>query len=374
MIRIIHVIKVMNHGGAETMIMNFYRNIDRHKIQFDFLCMDSKVGDYEDEIIKMGGRIYKVSNPADGRIKNLSQIYKLLKKLKVEENLAGIHSHVSFYSGFINFVAWLAKIKLRISHSHTTNDTRKIKFIRKIYNISSKLLIKLFSNVKLACGEKAGKYLYGNSKFKIINNGTDLEKYASVTDNQCDKVKKELGILKDELVIGNVSRFEEVKNHNFFVDFAKELKNNGKDFKILLVGNGSLYNEFREKIKKEKIDKYFIMPGIRDDINVIMNIMDIFIMPSLYEGFPLVVVEALAAGTPCLLSDTISKETDIIKDMVDYFNLNDPIEIVISKMFCLLKIRTANINSACMLEEAGFSIKKTTKQIEEIYLLGREVV
>lgn len=372
MIRIIHVIKIMDHGGAETMIMNFYRNIDRSKIQFDFLCMDEKTGDYDNEIIKMGGRIHRVSNPNDGRIKNLLQIYKLLKRLKKEENLVGIHSHVSFYSGLVNFVAWLAGIKLRISHSHTTSDTRKSGIVRKMYNSLSKLLIKLFSNVKIACGEKAGEYLYGNSKFRIINNGIDLEKYQNVSKEQCKIVKEELGILENELVIGNVARFEKVKNHNFFIDFAKELKNNRKDFKILLVGNGSLYNKFKEMIKKEKLEKYFIMPGIRDDINVLMNIMDIFVMPSLYEGFPLVVVEALAAGTPCLLSDTISKETDIIEDMVKYFNLNESIEAIISKMVCLMKVKEMNINSTYLLEKSGFSIKRTTEQIEKIYLLGEK--
>ena len=162
--RILHIVKCMNHGGAETMIMNLYRNIDRTKIQFDFVCMTNKKGEYDDEIKKLGGKIFIVSPPENGRIKNLKEIYKIVKK----EKFVAIHSHVSYYSGFICLVAYLAGVKKRITHSHTTSDIRKKNVLRNIYNIFSKLLIKIFSNIKLACGEMAGKYLFGKSNFTIL--------------------------------------------------------------------------------------------------------------------------------------------------------------------------------------------------------------
>ena len=361
--RVLHIVKIMNHGGAETMIMNLYRNIDRTQVQFDFLCMVEEEGEYNDEIRKLGGKIFTVSSPERGRIKNLKQIYKILKK----EKFIAIHSHVSYYSGFICLVAYLADIKKRITHSHTTNDLRKKNILRNIYNLFSKLLIKIFSNIKLACGQMAGKYLYGNSRFTVLNNGIDLEKYKSITDEQVNKLKEELNISKDKFVIGHVGRFVDIKNQKYFIELSKSMQKLQNNFIIVLVGHGNDFDKIKNLIERNNLQEYFILPGLREDIPIFMKMFDVFVMPSLYEGFPLVVVEALAGDNICFLSDRISKETNIIESRVNFFDLNGDME-EICKSIVQKCGQKEKINIYKLIEEKGFSNNKIAKKIQNIYL------
>lgn len=363
-VRILHVVKVLNRGGAETMIMNIFRNIDKSKVQFDFLCLSKKDGDYEKEILELGGNIYKLPDPKEqGRFKEFHDIYKLMKENKYNV----VHSHIMFYNGFINLIAFLVGIKIRISHSHSSSDMKKETFSRKIYIRISRFLINMFSNVKISCGEKAGKYLYGNKqKFIILNNGIDLEKYTSVTIEQVEKLKEELGIKKDEFIIGHVGSFLEVKNQEFFIGIARELINMEKKFKIVLVGYGEKFDYIKDLIKKEKLEEYFVMPGIRNDIPVFMNMFDIFIMPSLYEGFPLSVVESLAGDNICYLSTNISKETNIIEGRVYFFDLNIDKRKLINNIYDEFKSKK-NINIEQELTDKGFSIDGMVKQISSVY-------
>lgn len=364
--KVLHIVKVMDRGGAETMIMNIYRNIDREKIQFDFLCLSSANGSYEKEILKLGGNIYKLPDPKEqGRLRNFYNIYKLMKK---NGPYNAVHTHIMFYNGFINFIAYIAKIKTRISHSHSSSDIKKENILRKIYIKCSRFLINTFSNVKIACGEEAGIYLYGKrKKFIILKNGIDLEKYEKVTKEEVERLKLELVIQSDELIIGNVGRFEKVKNQEYFIDLAKTMKSLNMKFKIVLVGNGSSWNNIVNLVEASNLKEYFVMPGLRTDIPTFMKMFDIFLMPSLYEGFPLTVVEALAGDNICYLSNNIPKETKIIDSRVHFFDLNEEKEELINNIKDNLKNKT-EINVKEELTKQGFSIKDMTKRISEIYL------
>ena len=362
-VRVLHVVKVLNRGGAETMIMNIYRNIDRKAVQFDFLCLSNLHGEYEDEIKKLGGNIYKLPDPEEqGRFKNFFNIYKVIKN----NGYRIIHSHIMFYNGFINFIGWLAGVRTRISHSHSSSDLKKETYIRKMYMGFSRFLINTFSNVKVACGEKAGRYLYGKRrKYIVLKNGIDLNKYFSVTDKQVAELKNELNIDQNNIIIGHVGRFEKVKNHIFFINLAKNFKDKKLKYKIVLVGNGSEFDNIKNMIESEGLSQYFVLTGIRTNIEVFMKMFDIFLMPSLYEGFPLVVVEALAGDNVCFLSDNISKETNVIEGRVKFFNLNVNLDDLIIQIQCVKK-ESVDLNGE--LTKSGFSICDIVKKLTDIYM------
>lgn len=214
----------------------------------------------------------------------------------------------------------------------------------------------------------AGKYLYGEKQmFIVLRNAIDLERYINVNKQELDNLRKELQIEDDELVIGNVGRFDRVKNQEFFIELAKEfIKENRKNFKIVLVGQGERFNYIEEKIKKEKLEKYFRMTGARNDVHIFMNMFDIFMMPSLYEGFPLVVVEALAGNAICYLSNNIPEETNIIESRVNFFDLNIEKKVLIENMYNEMQNKR-EINIKEKLVKQGFSIQNMVEQICSIY-------
>lgn len=370
MIRVLHVFRIMNRGGAETMIMNVYKKIDRTKIQFDFLCMDNNKGDYDDEIKQLGGNIYRISPPnKDGYIKHIKDVIKVMKEngpYKV------VHVPTQFHSGIICLVAFLQKIPIRIVHSHSAGAI-KSGFARKIYNCIGRILIKLFSTDQIACGEKARDFLFGKSeKAKkntlILKNGIDINSYTNVLENEILNFRNEFNLKNNEFVIGHVGRFHKVKNHDFFIKLAEEYRRSNIKIKILLVGDGKLRKEFENKIKIKGLEEYFVITGKRKDIPIIMNTIDVFVMPSLYEGFPMTIIEALAAGKKCILSDTISKEVEIIENSVEFLNLEDDIKKWTHIIMKKGKEKLDKNESSKLLKKEGFDVKETVKILEEIYL------
>ena len=242
---------------------------------------------------------------------------------------------------------------------------------RKIYNFVCRRLINIFSTVKIACGEAARDFLFGKTnKIKkqviILKNGINIKAFSSIDDEKKIIVKKQLGIEENELIIGHVGRFVEVKNHQFFIKLAKSIKE--KDFKILLVGDGDLKAVIEREIKENNLEDKFILTGKRKDVNVMMSIMDVFVMPSLYEGFPMVLIEALASGKNCVVSDNISKEVDVDEGSIDFANLNDDIQIWIDKIKRQIRKKVDMKSRIKILEANGFSIENTTKILTKIYL------
>lgn len=308
--RVLHFQGRMGKGGAESFMMNLYRKIDLEQYQFDFLIYDdyANITDYHDEIKQMGGNIYTVTNPKKNIIKYIYEVNQLLKA----HNFDIVHNEV-YFGGGINL--WLAKknhIKQRIAHSHATSDGKSNFFGMGILrDLLYKLLIANATDF-LAVSKEAGESLFRSHPYEIIHNGVDLDIYTNANGKS---VRKELGLAETDFVIGNVGRLEKQKNQKYLIEIfyhLKEVKNNAK---LILVGEGSLSSELTNQVAELGLKKDVFFLGNRKDIPDIMECFDIFVMTSLYEGLPMVGIEAQASRKKLVLSNMISKDTKLTENV-----------------------------------------------------------
>lgn len=311
-LRILHVVSALEGGGVEAMLMNVYKTLDRDEIQFDFIT-HSNSHMYAKEITELGGRIYHLRSMNEvGIVRYMYNLYCLLKK----EKFYAVHSHILLQNGFILLIAKMAGVKIRVSHSHLTTYHRKI---TKILSPFPKLLIHFFSNKKVACGEEAGRHLYYSKKFMVIPNAINLEEYMYASDN------KELVNIRDNesILIGNVARLSHQKNPFFILNLANYLKENfSKKFKIIMVGDGPLKDDIQKEIERLHLENYVYLLGNRNDIPSLLKSFDVFILPSLYEGLPVVLVEAQAAGIPIITSNKVTSEADMGLGLISYLSID----------------------------------------------------
>lgn len=314
-IRILHVVPNMNSGGLENLIMNIYRNIDRSKVQFDFLVHYQERGFFDDEIEKLGGKIYRFSFREDHRffqyVKELNQFFNIHQEYKV------VHAHMASL-GFVYLkIAKKHGVPVRIAHSHGTSYLKTVKGYIKFLTFK---LIKYQANVYFACSTEAGKYLFGQKrKFTIIPNAIDLQRF-DYNKKVRNEVRNELMLDDDQLVIGNIGRFNLQKNHTFLLSIFHEIVKKRNNTTLLLVGKGELEDEIKEKVKSLKLENKVKFFGLRKDVDRLYQAMDVFLMPSLFEGLPLTGIEAQASKLTCYFSDTITKEV-VISDNVQFLPL-----------------------------------------------------
>ena len=298
-------------NGVETVIMNYYRHLDHSKVQFDFICDEDSTRIPYDEIKKLGGRVFLVP-----KYQNLPKYLKTLEKLFKESQYCIVHSNLSTLSVFPLSVAKKVGVPIRIAHSHSTSNPKEWK--RNLIKNILRPFSKRYATDYFACSEVAGRYLFGNKAFdrgevKIIHNAIDIDKF-KFDEVARKKLRKEFGIKDSTIVIGHVGRFVQQKNHTFLVDVFKEYHKKNPDSKLLLVGSGPLEDKIKKKVEKLGLKDSVLFLGQRDDINKLYSAMDVFCLPSLYEGLPVVGVEAQAAGLPCVFSDKITNDTVITKD------------------------------------------------------------
>jgi glycosyltransferase EpsF len=307
--RVLHVVGTMNRGGAETFIMNILRNIDREKFEFYFLCFNDNKSDYDDEIAALGATVVHVSDVKKaGIVKHIGDIRKVIRNYQIDI----VHAHTSYNMVFSLIAARLEGVCGRLSHSHSTGPKVPTTFTRKIYVLVSRSLINYTATARLACGVGAGETFYGDREYSIIHNGIDIKKF-TYNKFKRDRIRKDLNIDKDTVVLIHVGRFFEVKNHAFLLDVFYEYQKINNNSRLILIGDGPLREAAEEKAKSLGIADSVSFMGLRTDTSELYNIADMFVMPSLYEGLPLVLIEAQANGLVCLVSDSIDKNAKLTK-------------------------------------------------------------
>ena len=342
------------------MVMNVYRQIDRSKCQFDFLLKEKVEDGYEQEVQELGGHIYYVESPKKVGVKNY---IKNMKDVMLKHgSYDAVHSHMNVMSGMVMVAAWLARVKVRVSHSHSTKFPNSAKI-----NFAGKTLIKLFANRKAACGEIAGKALFGGSKFSVIPNGIDTSKYYVYDINEKKQIRDMLGMQQEVLQICHVGRFIDVKNHAFIIEIAQALKKKNIKFQMHLLGNGELFEIIQKRAKKQNLEE-ILFHGSVDNVNEYLKASDIFILPSKYEGLPVTLVEAQSAGVSCLISDKVPTEVDFKIGLIKSLPLK--LDAWVDNVETLKKKK--NIVPQPIIEKAiktrGYDIRDSARRMLELYL------
>lgn len=370
MIRVLNVVGTMDTGGAETFIMNLYRNMDREKVQFDFLCHNRIEAKYTDEIRSMGGKMFMVNGITHGGfLKYEKSLYKFFKE---HPEYKTVHSHNDLLSGVILTQAKKAGVKNRYSHSHSTYKMSS--FFSKIYAFILKLFFVGSVTHAFACADAAGTALYmgkNKKKFEVISNGVDTSRFVFTKEKRV-KILKELG-LEDKIVIGHVGRFVEAKNHKFLIEIFSEISKIDDNVRLVLVGEGKLKADTEKQVKELGLTEKVIFLGSRSDINEILSAFDLLLFPSLYEGLSVAMVEAQTSGVPILASDTVSSEV-AITDRVKQISLEKRPKEWAENSLEMIKANE-NINReqyARKVTEAGFDIRETAKKLQEFYLKNEE--
>lgn len=359
MIRILQVVPNMNRGGIETLLMNLYRNLDKEKFQFDFLVHHKDIGAYDNEIISLGGKIYYFSVMDDKNIfKYIKDLFCFFKK---HQEYKIVHGHMASLA-FIYFgVAKICGIKIRIAHSHGDSYLKTLKGYAKFVLFK---LTKFFSTYNLACSNNAGRYLFNKKPFTVFHNAINVEEF-SFNKNLRDEYRKLFDIGEDEIVFGHIGRFNLQKNHIFLIDVFNEIFKIYKKSKLFLVGDGELKKEIIKYIENKECKNQIYLLGVREDTNALYQMFDCFLMPSLFEGLPVVGIEAQAADLPCFFSSNITKEVRISKKCFFY-----SLEIG-SKQWAkdiMKNLSFERQNNENIISEAGYNIKTNINYLEKLYL------
>lgn len=360
--RILHIIGAMDRAGAETMVMNLYRAVDRTQFQFDFLYFTDKKCDFDEEIIAFGGAIYRVSN--SGLLGRSIETYKFLKENK---QFHAIHSHTLLNNGFNLLAAFMAGFKIRIAHSHNTTNGIEKSISQKLYYVFSKFLINKFGTVFIACGKEAGEYLfYKNKKVIVLPNAVDFKMFTKNVKKPF--LRKLLNISNECLLICQIGRLQSVKNHEFTIRLAQYMKIEAFNFHFAIIGNGVFEEQLIDLTRKLNIDDKITFLGLRSDIPEILSESDVMIMPSFYEGFPVVLVESQVAGIPAVISSTIATEVDLGIDLVNFESLDSDYKVWAEKLIAIrFSKKGGDMTYLKVLKDKGYDIHENVKELIKIY-------
>ena len=367
-VKILHIVGRMNRGGVETWLMNLLRTVDRQSWQMDFLVGDPTPADYDEEIRQRGARIFHcpVGNP-------FLYLFRLNQILRTNGPYDVIHSHVHHFSGITLSVASIAGIPVRVAHSHCDSKylDSQAGFLRRAYLGLMKKLIDRYATVGLAVSEEAASALANDNhrrlEWQIRHCGINLSDYATPANRT--ETRRRWGIPASALVIGHVGNFHFAKNHSFILQVAKEIFLRQPDSRLVLVGDGALRGTIQEMATAGGFADMVIFTGSRSDVPQLLNMMDVFLFPSLYEGLGLVVIEAQAAGLPIVIADSVPRETEVVTDLFAWMSLSQAPEDWAEKCLQMVDRKDQLIHPSPreILEESSFNIATNWLELDRFY-------
>ena len=363
MIRVLHSVSNMARAGIETMLMNYYRHIDREILQFDFLANKPVPGEYDDEIRRLGGRVFVSPglNPLHYR-----QYERYVRQIVSETpDLKIVHGHNEAMAYYALNSARKAGIGVRIAHAHNTRIIRDYKYPLKMI---CKSLLPGSATEFWGCGRDAGIYYFGEKRWNergvIIHNAIDLDRFRFQPSLR-EEMRHRHG-LGDGLVVGHVGRFNIQKNHKRLLEIFRGIVSARPDSRLVLIGTGELEDDVRAKAKMMGLDEKVLFAGQTGNVAEWYQAMDCFVMPSLFEGLPVVGIEAQAAGLPCVFSDEVTDEV-LISPSSCRLSLDDSDEIWAKRVISLCGASDRFAGEG-LVREAGYDIRVEAEKLQKRYI------
>lgn len=361
-VRVLHVLGGLTLGGAESRVMDLYRNINREKMQFDFLIHTEEEQHFEKEVVNLGGNVYRIPR---FKMYNYFSYRKAIKQFFASHHeFRAVHGHMTSTASIYLPIAKKSGVPITIAHARSAGVDKGLKgYLTKLLRRD----LKYKADYCLSCSKEAGIAVYGQDwinkgKVEVIPNAIDARKY-SFDGSVRLKLRKELG-LDDKLVIGHVGSFRTAKNHFFMIQIFEKIKEKRKDAVLLLVGEGILMNQVKEQVNKAGLQESVIFTGNKADVSPYYQVMDYLLFPSLYEGLPGTIMEAQTAGLKCLVSDTVTPEVKI-SDLVNFYSLNRTANEWAE--YILQNISYERVNHYDDVYAAGFDIQAQIYRYNEIY-------
>lgn len=366
-IHVLVLITVLDRAGAETVAMNYMRNVDRNIIKYDFLINRPERAPYEDEIEAMGGKVYHMGGLFPGKIRAYKKEFQAFLKEHPEYKI--IHSHLEERSYYALKIAKEMGIPIRICHGHSHPTSFNVKLpARYLY----KYAMRKYYTHGMACSKDVAKWLFGKvaaKDTKIIRNAIDTSVFKGDAEI-AKEVREELG-LEGKLVIGHVGRFTKVKNQKYLVDIFAEIHRRIPESVLLLVGGGDnpTENKYKEKVKERiaemRLQSAVKFLGVRDDIHRVLQAMDVLVMPSTNEGFPVTLVEAQSVGVKCVVSDVIDQNINLTGG-VQFLPLELRSSVWATRI--IQYIKKPMKDKSYKVRDKGYDIRHNARKLQEFYV------
>ena len=369
-IRVLQVVRAVPGGGVETWLFQIMKQIDREHIKFDFCALWPPSASFDEEVGALGGRVLPCLFS-----RNLATFPLRFRRILRAGRYDVVHCHTGWPSGVVLRQASLEGVPGRIAHSHTSSDFKPRSLLRNAYRAAMKAGIRKYTTLGLAVSAEAAEFLFGpqwrsDPRFRLFHCGIDLEPFRTAPSR--DEARRELGIPVDAPVVGHVGRFVPEKNHAFLLEAALEVLKSRPEVRFLMVGDGPLRPQIETMARELGIEKSVVFAGQRSDIpRLMLSAMDVFVLPSVSEGLPIVLIEAQAAGLRSLAGDAVSSEAGVIPGAVEYLSLSAGAKYWAVHLLETLESGSVGREIALRtLERSDFNIRQSRTELTRMYELG----